>query len=529
MRNNPKLSRYSSGKKSGGGGLMPLLMGLASAGAGAPSMANQALTADAMALPAEPMPQGFEGPVNAPTPYTGPQQYYAPDGQIVEAPFSDTRSWMDKARGVPDRAGEGNFQVQGEIARHKAIAPLELANAQESMRALSRVKQELHPAELAMQNATAEAKSMQEREAAKLALAQNQASGTSATPNIGFNSKNPSDVDFNYKGDPSEILDQPFIPYGEPAITANQKYAQQSIANRVSEQAYNDRAITDPSFGNGGTMPFINKGQGALDNQKYQQQNIVNRANDQAYADRAIVNPLSLGDGSGSPYNNKFLNTTPGGVEGNAKIAANQQALRSNQLAQDRLMLPELRDVGGTLVSYDPATGTIKQLAQGNAGKVVEGFDMTTGKPTSSVVGQSFKNFSPKKVGSVYNGAGVQNQPLEIDGGEIAQKYSGQRQNYVVGGNNTQTQTAQGAAPITPPPEISQLEGSIPDYFRELFKVTKRYDIFGRVIDNSKTNSNTGIFSAGDKQIEDGKKRFEENQKRLREKLAPYIRITPSK
>ena len=441
MRNNPKLARYNTGPKINP---LSLLMGIAGASAGAPAMANQALTADAMALPAAPMPEGFEGPVNAPTPYTGPQQYYAPDGQIVETPFSDTRSWFDKARGVPNRAGEGNFHVLGAIAQHKALAPLELANAQQSRQALEDFTQKNHPNVLGRQVEESKTKTAQELLNAKLALEQNQALGTAATPNIGFNSKNPGDVDFNYKGNPSEILDQPFIPYGEPAITANQKYAQQSIANRVSEHAYNDRPIADPSFGKGGTMPFINTGQGVSENQIYAQRNIANRANDQAYADRAIVNPLSLGDGSGSPYNNPFLNTTAEGINANAKIAANQQALQANYLAQEKLTQPEVREVGGTVFSYDPKTGTIKKLAYGNAGKVVEGIDMTTGKATSSVIGQSFNNFSPPKVGNVYNGAVL--PPELMTGGQELKKYSGQRQNYVVGDNNTQVQAAQRAA-----------------------------------------------------------------------------------
>jgi hypothetical protein len=464
MRNNPKLARYNTGQKINP---LSLLSAIAGASAGAPAMANQALTADAMALPAAPMPEGFEGPVNAPTPYTGPQQYYAPNGQIVEAPFSDTRSWFDKARGVPDRAGEGNFQIQSQVAQQRAIAPLELANAQDSMRALAKVKQELHPGELAMQNASAEAKSMQEREAAKLALAQNQALGTAATPNMGFNSKNPSDVDFNYIGNPSEILDQPFIPYGE-GVGMNQKYAQQNTTNKISEQAY---------------------------------------------ADRPILNPLSIGDGSGSPYNNRFLNTTPGGIDANSRIASNQLAQKQIESQIAARNEPKIMEVGGNVIAISP-DGTVKLLASGNAGKVVGGFDMTTGKPTSSVIGQSFQNYNPKPVANVYRGAGVQ-QPLEIDGGQIAQKYSGQRQNYVVGDNNTQTQTSQGAAPRTPPPRITQLEGSIPDYLRQKGKeITTLYDAFGQVIEDKKLES---------------RKQWEENQKRMREKLAPYIRIAPSK
>lgn len=347
MRNNPRQYRPRQRKQGGGG----LLSALASASMGAPSEANQMVPADIMATPAEPMPAGYEGPVNAPTPYTGPAMYYGADGQIVDQPFSDRRSWFDKFRGVPDSAGQANFQIQSQVAQQRALAPLELADAQRMMEATEAFTQKNQSNVLGRQQAENELKTKSELARLAALNTQGQDLGTTPIPNVGFNSKNPGDVDYRYAGDPSEILDQPFIPYGE-------------------------------------------------------------------------------------------------GVAANSRIASNQLAQKQIESQIADRNEPKIVQFEGNLLSVSP-DGFVTLLASGSQGKVVEGFDMTTGKPTSSVVGQSFKNFKPKPVANVYRGAGIQ-QPLEIDGAQIAQKYSGQTQNYVVGNDNTSVESSQGGAPKTP-------------------------------------------------------------------------------
>lgn len=388
----PKERRKFTGRSNLGG----LMSGIGGASSGDMGVAANQLVPDDISGVDTSLPIGYAGPQAQP--YLGPQQYYAPDGSIVETPYQDTRGWMARMAGRPNIAGQANLQIQQQIAQNRALAPLEIANSQRMMQATEDFTQKNAPNELARQKAKNDLET-QSRLAQLSALnTQGQDVGTTAIPNVGFNSKNPGDVDYRFAGNPDEILDQPFIPYGE-GVRENQKYAQQNIANRINEQAFNDRPI---------------------------------------------VNPLSLGDGSGSPYNNRFMNTTPGGIEANAKMEA-------NRLANARLNRPEIQMVGDTLVAVDPATQTVKRLAAGNAGKVVEGFDFTTGKPNTKVVGQSFQNYSPKPVANAYRSAPA--QPLEIDGGNIAQKYSGQTQEFLVPteGDTSSKVISQGGAPKTEP------------------------------------------------------------------------------
>lgn len=476
MRNNPRQRRPSTYRGSGGGG-GGLLSALAAANAGAPAMSNQMVPADIMATPAEPMPMGYSGPVNAPTPYTGPAMYYSDNGQIVDQPFSDRRSWFDKFRGVPDSAGQANFQIQSQVAQQRALAPLELADAQESMRALAKVRQELHPQELAMQQAEAGAKAAQERLNAEAKLKQDRALGVAATPNEGFNSKNPGDVDFNYKGDPSEILDQPFIPYGQGAFD-NQKYASDQSLIKNRQLALDERLMSNPGYNPSGQ----------------------------------IQTPYR----SAAPFSD--IN-----AEGRLR---NIEYAKSNR--------PIHGETGGSIYTVDPNTGRVTLQATASPGRVIpsSGYDTNTGQPLpDTVIKPSFvpaprvkANIPEDAINEIIqrdsSGGGPILPPELMTGGQELKKYSGQRAEYVTGLNNSQVQTSQGGAPKTPPPRITELEGpalegAIPDYLRKKKQqATVVYDAAGRAIQTMRT---------------DAQKKWEEEQQRLRDIFSPYIRVAPKK